>query len=323
MTTQQTTQIQILDGGMGRELDRRGAPFRRPEWSALALMEEPSAVQAVHEDFINAGANIVTTNSYAVVPFHIGEERFAEQGLALAQLSGKLAKQAISNTNQPDCIVAASIPPLFGSYRPDLFDVTKAEQIANVLIDGLTDYADVWLLETMSNIIEPQTIIPLLSNKNSKANTNNNCPIWVSFSLEDDIEVAKKESKLRSGETVKSAINAMLELKKAHQIEAILFNCSQPEVIEYALQTAQAIINSHGLHSHGLNIKLGAYANAFPPQRKDVNVSEFNNEIRDLTPQQYLEWAKIWANTGATIIGGCCGISPAHIEVMATGLNQS
>jgi len=67
----------ILDGGMGRELQRRGAPFRQPEWSALALSEAPQAVEAVHAAYIQSGANVITSNSYAVVPFHIGEARFA------------------------------------------------------------------------------------------------------------------------------------------------------------------------------------------------------------------------------------------------------
>lgn len=74
----------ILDGGMGRELQRRGAPFRQPEWSALALSEAPEAVLAVHTAYIEAGAQVITSNSYAVVPFHIGEERFAQEGRTLS-----------------------------------------------------------------------------------------------------------------------------------------------------------------------------------------------------------------------------------------------
>ena len=55
----------ILDGGMGRELQRRGAPFRQPEWSALALSEAPQAVEAVHAAYIDSGANVITRNKYA------------------------------------------------------------------------------------------------------------------------------------------------------------------------------------------------------------------------------------------------------------------
>ena len=62
---------------MGRELKRVGAPFRQPEWSALPLMQAPETVVAVHRSFIDAGAQIITTNNYAVVPFHLGDDQFA------------------------------------------------------------------------------------------------------------------------------------------------------------------------------------------------------------------------------------------------------
>ena len=71
--------VTILDGEMGCELHWRGAPFRQPEWSALALMETPEIVRETHLDFLRAGAQVVTTNSYALVPFHIGQERFDAQ----------------------------------------------------------------------------------------------------------------------------------------------------------------------------------------------------------------------------------------------------
>ena len=66
-----TDSLVILDGGTGRELARRGAPFRQPEWSALALIEGPQFVSAVHRAYVEAGADVITTNSYALVPFHI------------------------------------------------------------------------------------------------------------------------------------------------------------------------------------------------------------------------------------------------------------
>lgn len=76
--------VTILDGGMGRELERRGAPFKQPEWSALALMKAPGIVKEVHKDFIRNGAGVISTNSYALVPFHIGEELLQNEGRALA-----------------------------------------------------------------------------------------------------------------------------------------------------------------------------------------------------------------------------------------------
>ncbi|OOH90539.1 homocysteine S-methyltransferase [Pasteurellaceae bacterium 15-036681] len=294
--------ITILDGGMGRELARRGAPFRQPEWSALALYEAPIAISQVHQDFIQSGADVITTNSYAVVPFHIGEQRFQADAQSLAALAGRLAKDAVKqiacNTK-----IAGSIPPLFGSYRADLIQPARFKELAQPLIDNLSANVDFWLCETQSSIIEPQSIKPLLPD---------NRPLWVSFTLQD--EEPTDEPCLRSGETVAKAAEAMIELG----VEAMLFNCCQPEVIEQAIQVTQQVIEKHNAQ-----MRIGAYANTFPPQPKDATANDGLDEIRqDLNPEQYLEWAKRWVNSGATIVGGCCGIGPEHIKALADYFKQ-
>lgn len=292
--------ITILDGGMSRELMRLNAPFKQPEWSALSLYEKPTAVQQVHEIFLEHGAQVITTNSYAVVPFHIGEKRFAADGFTLAQLAGKLAKQAVEKSGK-NAKIAGSIPPLFGSYRADLIEPVRAKSIAEPLIQGLSPYVDFWLCETQSAICEPQYIKPLLPD---------NRPLWVSFTLQD--EEPTDVPCLRSGETVKAAVEAMIELG----VQAILFNCCQPEVIEAALN-----VTCETLTRHNAEIRTGAYANAFAPQPKDATANDGLDEVRaDLTPEAYLVWAKKWVAVGATIVGGCCGITPEHIQVLAENL---
>ena len=293
--------ITILDGGMSRELMRLNAPFRQPEWSALSLYEKPSAVQQVHENFIQSGAEIITTNSYAVVPFHIGDQRFIADGKMLADLAGRLAKQAVKNS-QKDVKIAGSLPPLFGSYRPDLFQADKVKETAQPLIDGLAPYVDFWLCETQSAIIEPQSIKPLLPD---------NRPLWVSFTLTDDEPTP--EPQLRSGESVKMAVEKMIELG----VQAILFNCCQPEVITEALNITRQTLAAH----QATHIQIGAYANAFAPQPKDATANDGLDEVRpDLDPQAYLTWAQKWADCGATIIGGCCGIGLEHIQALSANL---
>lgn len=295
----------ILDGGMGRELQKRGAPFKQPEWSALALMKEPLSVQAVHEDFITSGAEVIITNNYAVVPFHLGKERFERLGYSLSAFSGELAKDAVRATKsktQKKVKVAGSIPPLFGSYRADLFDAEKAPQIAKTIIDGLDPYIDCWLFETVSCIAEATTLLPLLPQDGR--------PCWVSFTLIDE-EVTDKP-RLRSGELVADAIQKILPM----DVSAILFNCSQPEVITDAIQVTKQILDKHQA-----KIRIGAYANGFLPMKKDAQANSDVSEIRkDLDETQYLEFAKQWRQLGASIIGGCCGIGPEYIKVLSTEL---
>lgn len=285
--------LRLLDGGMGRELQRIGAPFRQPEWSALALIEAPDYVLQTHQAFIAAGARIITTNSYAVVPFHIGDKHFAEQGRSLAERAGQLARQATSASTEP-VTVAGSLPPALGSYRPDLFDHQRSVAIHQALITGLRAYVDVWLAETQSSIAEVRAVVEALDAEPK--------PLWVSFTLLDE---AGGRPRLRSTEAVADAVRVAAELGA----KAVLFNCSQPEVMAAALAEARDVIQSLGQ-----TIELGVYANAFPPVSTEAKANSTLLEIRrDLGPESYLHWSRAWVAAGASIVGGCCGIGPEHI----------
>ena len=285
----------VLDGGMGRELLRIGAPFQQPEWSALALWEGPDWVVQAHTNFIDAGAEMVTTNSYALVPFHIGEERFAAQGRNLASLSGRLARQAAAAAGTP-IMVAGSLPPLFGSYRPVLFVAERSAAIIDPLVDGLSEHVDVWLGETLGSIVEARTVRVALERAGSKA------PLWLSYTLDDHVP-----DTLRSGEPVADAVRAAADLGA----EAVLFNCCQAETITLAIATTV------GLALPG--VATGGYANRFADSHaEEVNANEGLATFRDdLDPGEYGGFVAKWLRMGATMVGGCCGMEPAHIREIA------
>ncbi|WP_374651481.1 homocysteine S-methyltransferase family protein [Dongia sp.] len=294
----EASHITLLDGGMGRELKRMGAPFEQPEWSALALFDGPDFVRRAHAAFIDAGAEIVTTNSYAVVPFHIGADRFAARGQELADLAGRLARQAVTESGKK-VLVAGSLPPLFGSYRPDLFNPAEAQALLKPLIAGLKPHVDLWLAETQSALAEAREVAAAL-----KGDTR---PLWLSFTLHDE-RPDPANPKLRSGEIVVEATRLAHELG----VSTLLFNCSQPEVMGSAIDAARA-----ELKRLGAKIKVGCYANAFPPQNEDAEANGTLSDIRaDLDPKGYLAFAQDWQRRGADIIGGCCGIGPEHIAAL-------
>ncbi len=291
-------QMILLDGGMGRELKRMGAPFRQPEWSALALMEAPEAVAQAHAAFIAAGAEVVTTNSYAVVPFHIGEHRFAADGRMLAERAGRLARAAADSAGRK-VMVAASLPPLFGSYRPELFDAVRAPELLRSLVEGLSPHADLWLAETLGSIAEAAAV--------NDALVGDARPLWISFTLADD-RPEPSDPRLRSGEPVAEAVHAAVRMGAA----AVLFNCSQPEVMAPALVVAR---DSPAAQDGA--VEIGAYANAFQPKNESIPANEGVSDLRtDLDPPGYLAFARDWVDRGATIIGGCCGIGPEHIAAL-------
>jgi len=290
--------IKILDGGMGRELARMGAPFRQPEWSALALMEAPQFVRAAHDAFIAAGSQVITTNSYAVVPFHVGDDVFAEQGAALIALSGKLAREAADGA-PAKVLVAGSLPPVLGSYRPDLFEPVAAKKLLQVLVDNLTGNVDVWLAETQSSVAEVEAVRDVLGDDPR--------PLWLSFTLQDNLD-PQGNALLRSGESIAEAVNAALRISAG----AVLFNCSRPEVMATAVKTARA-----ALTSQGSALDIGVYANAFEPSDNTRGANEGLSKMRqDTDPAGYLDFAKDWVAQGATMVGGCCGIGPEHIAAL-------
>ena len=146
----------ILDGGLGRQLSENGAPFRQPEWSALALMEAPHTVREVHDQFIAAGADVITTNTYAIVPLNIGEDSYEDQGGALLELAAKLARDAADSVPR-EVQVAASVPPMFGSYLPEQFEVQGARRMMLQFRRYLAPVADIFVGETLGSVAEATT----------------------------------------------------------------------------------------------------------------------------------------------------------------------
>ncbi len=162
---------------------------------------------------------------------------------------------------------------------------------------GLSPHVDLWLGETLSAIAEAEAVAAALAGDPRD--------LWLSFTLRDGDAADPALPCLRSGESVAEAARAAQRLGA----RALLFNCSQPEVMAPALRVAQETL--------GGALPLGVYANAFPPQRKDAEANATLLPIRaDLTPEGYRAFAKAWAQAGATLIGGCCGIGPEHIDCL-------
>lgn len=293
----------VLDGGTGRELQRRGAPFRQPEWSALALYEAPEIVQQVHESFIEAGATLITTNTYAIVPFHIGTERYQCDGRRLLQLAVDLCEQARGERN--DIQILGSIPPICGSYEPSLFDPIVAAPIVDDFLAGFGGRVDAILLETVGSMREATFYL----DKIRAARLD--CPVWLSFCLQPPDLL---EPRLLTGESLMTAVK---ELEQAGyfdylRLDAVLVNCCDIQLVADATrQLQQALV-------HRPNIRLGAYPNAFCCTHNSPAANAGLRRLNaDLTAKLVQQQAQEWIEAGCSIIGGCCGVGPEHIRAMA------
>lgn len=279
----------LLDGGMGQELINRKASGQGVLWSAKALFDAPEAVQAVHEDYIRAGADVITTNSYACIRNNFEPEGLGDRLGEMNRLAAGLAQRARDNCGKP-VKIAGSMGPQRGSYRPDLvgsFEETQA--LYREQAEFLAPHIDLFICETLSSIVEARAAVA--------AATSTGKPVWLSWSIEDS-----GAANLRSGETISDAWQDIAN----SDISAVLLNCSPPEAISKVLSGLISICD----------LPAGAYANAFTPipAKWDFHGEESIPPSRtDVTPQAYSDHAADWLAAGARIIGGCCEVGPAHI----------
>lgn len=279
----------LLDGGLGQELLARSAEKPTGLWSAQALLDDPQLVYRVHKDFFAAGADIATTNTYTLHRDRLGafgiEDRFAE----LQRLACELAVRARDAFGRGR--VAGSLGPTGASYRPEL--APPAEQAAELFAEIArlqAPYVDLLLCETMASVDQARGALLGASCLDK--------PVWLAVTVDD-----RDGTRLRSGEKLLDILPLVAEFAP----EALLVNCSTPEAVDQALPVLA-----------GQDRRIGAYANGFEKISADflqagATVDALQARTR-LGPARYADFADGWIARGATIVGGCCEIGPAHIR---------
>jgi len=291
------TQITLLDGGMGQELRHRSAMPATPLWSMQVLLDEPHLVEAVHRDYIAAGAEVITLASYSSTPERL--ERDADAGLfePAQEAAIAAARKALKAGGRPSVKLAGCLPPLVTSYRPDLVpdeDVCLATYRRSV---ATQEHAvDLFMCETMASLKEIRCA--------TAAAVESGKPVWCGITVDD-----ADGTVLRSGESVTEAAQAAVDAGAS----ALLINCSFPEAVTRALETIGRI-----------SIPTGGYANAFT-SILDLQPGGTVNRLEartDLDPEAYAAHVERWVQLGATIVGGCCEVGPAHIALLARRLGK-
>ena len=293
------SRVILLDGGMGQEIVNRGGKGGYGEWATAALHEDPDMVRQIHCDYIRAGADVITTNTYATTRTRLRHLAMEDRLDELVKVAGQLALQARDDCAQPDVQIATSLSPLEASYASE-FALSYQQTVAEFaeLMDLLDPYIDIYLGETLSTIFEARALLEAASGRGK--------PVWLSLTLQDH-----GSSNLRSGERLSEAIESFGNMSP----DALLINCCTPDSISSALPALRAS-----------GLPFGAYANGFVeiPDIWDEQggVSQLATRT-DLTPEVYAGEARAWIDGGATIVGGCCEVGPAHIARLRELIDQS
>ena len=290
--------ITLLDGGMGQELVARSGDEPTNLWATRVMIDHPGMVCAIHGDYFAAGATIATTNTYAI--HHDRLERVGMDAMFHALHLRALAEAHEAQAAQGTGRIAGSMGPLMASYRPDLTQplaiaVPKYAEIARIL----GPHVDLILCETMASVEMAEGAV-----KGAQAA---GVPVWLSVSVDDH-----DGTRLRSGEKVSDLVRLVQE----YPIAAMLANCSVPEVMADALAALKPLGKPFGAYANGFTHISGNFLKDAP------TVKELTHR-HDLTPEKYADFAMGWVAQGATIVGGCCEVGPAHIRHLAARLTSA
>jgi S-methylmethionine-dependent homocysteine/selenocysteine methylase len=284
----------ILDGAIGTLLEERGIFTGLPLWSANALLSSPEEVLRLHEDYVRAGADIITTDTFRTTRRMFLRAGLQDRSAELTVRAVQLAAEARRLHPERKVLIGGSIGPLEDCYRPDRVppdgeireeQSEHARRLAEAGVDCL-------LLETFGTVREVRLV--------AEAAHSTGREFVVSF-------LVNVHGALYSGETLRDGVEAVLPFVPS----AISVNCVSPRFVDAALESLLAALK-------GLNIPAGVYAN--------VGLSEQERSaafVHDVSPEEYLSFAEGWCSRGVHIVGGCCGTSPEYIALLSQRLSRS
>jgi len=293
--------ISFLDGGVGQEINLRSSASKsHPLWSIQVMTDEPEIVLEVHKDFLKAGARTICVNSYTATPTRLNRANEFHRFNEIHKTAIHLAQEAVRQCGltRDEVSIAGCLPPLSASYVAKVaLDYEASLEEYHAIIEVEKDGVDLFLAETLSNITEAKAAADALK--------SHRLDCHLSLTLSDECD-----NRLRSGEPLEQAIDEL----GAIGLTSLNVNCSFPE----ALDNAMPVLGKSG-------IRCGGYANGFTSiEGLEPGTTVDNLTARtDLSKERYADHVDKWIDAGATIIGGCCEISPAHIAYLKSRLEDN
>ena len=295
----------VLDGGLATTLEARGLDLNDALWSSGVLLERPDSIRRVHREFLDAGADCVTTASYqASLPGFAGRGLDAEAGAALMLSSVDLAVEAreafLADASHADAshadtrlrpLVAASVGP-YGAFLADGSEYTGRYDLDGaglrafhrdrwrILADSA---ADLIACETIPSLAETAVLLSLLADTPERW-------AWFSFSCRD-------ETRLNDGNRL---VEAVRPCDDAPNIAAVGVNCTDPRYVPSLIREMRRATAKPLIVYPNLGETYDAAAKVWRPGTRTVSWGES---------------VRAWYEAGARGIGGCCRVGPREIRL--------
>ena len=285
----------ILDGGTGTDIQRRGVPMAGETWCAEANLTHPDAVRSVHADYIAAGADIITANTFASSPLRfnaLGRDADVE---IIDRAAVRIAKSA------GDAVVAGSFstmrPVITGSDRTDLsinWTEAQAMELFRRKADVLADAGcDLIMMEMMRDLD--------YSLWASEAAAATGLPVWMGIAVE-----RREDGALAGFGRPDWRLEDIVSALMATGASVCSIMHTSPNDMEDALKVVSKLWSG----------PLGAYPESGYFKMPDWQFEDI------IPPAELVALARSWRQLGVTILGGCCGIGPDHIKALADAFGE-
>lgn len=285
----------LLDGAMGTELQRRGARMDAPLWSAHALVDAPALVREIHRDYLRAGAQVVTTNTFRTHARNLAAAGLQDRAAELTRLAVRLAREAreLLAAEDPDAAAAAriagSLSPLEDCFRPADSPGSRAGPEHRETAEALAEAGcDLLLVETMGRVDEAVAAVAAAAGLGP--------PVWLAV-------VARADGRLLAGEPLPALVSALAGLP----VQALLVNCTELGHLPAAIP---ALVEAAGPS----DMLLGTY-----PHTGRQEPGGFVTHASDA--EAFADALVAWTRRAPlAIVGSCCGSTPAWTAALAERL---
>ena len=274
--------IVIFDGAMGTEIYRRNF-FVNISFENLCIAR-PDVIRSIHKAYLDAGAEVLTTNSYGANRARLMKFGLAEQAAAINAAAVKLARETAGD----DAFVAASVGPV--GDVPSFMDPLEvlSEHVAQLAQAG----PDFLMFETLPGLADLALALQAVKEAGG-------IPFVLSFAMDEKAMTGKGEPA--------SAVLDMIASSRLQPAAIGLNCCSGPGAMLHALETLIPLVDGRW--------PVVAQPNAGNPRSVD------NRMLYMCSPEYYTTYAMRYVQLGVRGVGGCCGTSPEHIADMARSVS--
>ena len=291
----------VLDGGVATELERRGSGTNPDPgmWGTWALFRAPQAVLDVHRGYVEAGCNVLSTDTWSILSAPEHELRLSRSAgeavhwMDVARLGIRLARRAIDEGGRAnDCAVAFAISEEVNSpQRRGTLDL-----LGSVFAD---EPPDLILLETLTLVRDPDTF------ETVEELLETGLPVWLSFRRcrHGVCGVFGQHWGPPEGDLFGRAARKLEEMG----VGALMINCLPVDHVPGMISWLRDFTD----------LPLGVYPNLGHLAGSHWRFDE------EIDPAAYAELGLAWREEGAQIIGGCCGVTPEHIAALATAVAET